>query len=206
VITQVQSTELNAPSPDPVALDVFGLGTLSYLLLTGLPPSDRRVDLLARLSKENDLRPSTVTDSVTGFVDELVQAATAPVPVQRLTSVAEFLEILEVVEDEATAPEPVHPADEQPGDDLDPLEARQGDVIGGEWRVEKRLGTGSASRALLVTNLRSEKPEVLKVALSDEKAARLKSGVESQGHLCGRRLRSRRRWTGLPQKSGRTSR
>ncbi|MEV0754541.1 BREX system serine/threonine kinase PglW [Streptosporangium sp. NPDC050280] len=165
--------ELNTPSPDPVALDVFGLGTLSYLLLTGLPPSDRRADLLARLSKENGLRPSTVADSVTGFMDELVQAATAPVPVQRLTSVAEFLEMLEVVEDEATAPESVHPADEQPGDDLDPLEARQGDVIGGEWRVEKRLGTGSTSRALLVTNLRSEKLEVLKVALSDEKAARL---------------------------------
>ncbi|MGW0058612.1 BREX system serine/threonine kinase PglW [Streptosporangium sandarakinum] len=166
--------ELSTQSPDPVALDVFGLGTLSYLLLTGQPPSDRRPELLARLAKENGLRPSTVADSVTEFMDELVQAATAPVPSQRLTSVAEFLEMLELVEDEATAPESVHPSDEAPGDDLDPLDARPGDVVGGgEWRVDKRLGTGSTSRALLVENLRTGRQEVLKVALSDEKAARL---------------------------------
>ncbi|MBB6475927.1 BREX system serine/threonine kinase PglW [Sphaerisporangium rubeum] len=164
--------ELTTPSPDPVALDVFGLGALSYLLLTGQPPGDRRAELLARLSKENGLRPSTVADSVTGFMDELVQAATAPVPAQRLTSVAEFLEMLEVVEEEATAPETVHPAADR-DDDLDPLDARTGDVVGGEWRVDKRLGTGSTSRALLVENLQTGKPEVLKVALSDEKAGRL---------------------------------
>ncbi|MET8140193.1 BREX system serine/threonine kinase PglW [Sphaerisporangium sp. NPDC005288] len=164
--------ELNAPSPDPVALDVFGLGTLSYLLLTGQPPGDRRAELLARLSKENGLRPSTVADSVTEFMDELVQAATAPVPTQRLTSVAEFLEMLELVEEEATAPETVHPAGDR-DDELDPLDSRPGDTLDDEWRVEKRLGTGSTSRALLVENLQTGRFEVLKVALSDEKAARL---------------------------------
>ncbi|MEU8404314.1 BREX system serine/threonine kinase PglW [Nonomuraea sp. NPDC048892] len=164
--------EVSAPKQDAVALDVFGLGTLAYLVLTGQPPSDKRAELLARLSKENGLRPSTVADSVTEFMDELVQAATAPVPTQRLTTVAEFIEMLELVEDEATAPESIHPSDEPQLKELDPLEARPGDVVG-EWQVEKRLGTGSTSRALLVKNLRTGKQEVLKVALSDEKAIRL---------------------------------
>lgn len=168
--------ELNAPAPDPVALDVFGLGTLSYLLLTGRPPADRRTELLARLSREDGLRPSTVDDSMTEFMDELVQAATAPEPARRLTGVAEFLEMLEAVEAEATATGPVHPArsgDERPGEGLDPLDARPGDVVGGEWRVDRRLGTGSTSRALLVENLRTGRSEVLRVALSDKKAIRL---------------------------------
>ncbi len=47
-------------------MDVFGLGTLSYLLLTGQPPATKRTELLARLAQENGLRPSTVADSITG--------------------------------------------------------------------------------------------------------------------------------------------
>ncbi|WP_203872166.1 BREX system serine/threonine kinase PglW, partial [Planomonospora parontospora] len=167
--------EFTAPAPDPVAMDVFGLGTLAYLLLTGQPPAEKRAELFARLSKENGLRASTVADSITEFMDEMVQAATAPVPSQRLTTVAEFLEMLEAVEEEATAPESVHPEGETvpEAEEADPLEARPGDVVGGTWRIEKRLGTGSTSRAFLAENLTSGKKEVLKVALSDEKAARL---------------------------------
>ncbi|MGW4422179.1 BREX-2 system phosphatase PglZ [Streptosporangium sp. NPDC004631] len=168
--------ELNAPDPDPVALDVFGLGALSYLLLTGRPPADRRTELLARLSREDGLRPSTADDSMTEFMDELVQAATVPEPARRLTGVAEFLEMLEAVEAEATATRPVHPArsgDERPEEGLDPLDARPGDVVGGEWRVDRRLGTGSTSRALLVENLRTGRSEVLRVALSEERTIRL---------------------------------
>ncbi len=167
--------ELTAPSPDAVAMDVFGLGTLSYLLLTGQPPAATRAELLARLDQENGLRPSSVADSVSEFMDELVQAATAPVPAQRLTTVADFLEMLEAVEDELTTPhsQSEHPASVPPEEEPDPLEARTGDLVGGEWRIAKRLGTGSTCRAFLAGNERTGQKEVLKVALSDEKASRL---------------------------------
>jgi serine/threonine protein kinase len=159
--------ELSTPSPDPVALDVFGLGTLSYLLLSGQAPSATRADLLARLATENGLRPSAAVDSVSEFMDELVQAATAPVPSQRLSSVADFVELLDGAEEELTAP----PSPE-PGPQIDLLEARPGDVVS-DWRIKRKLGTGSTSRAFLAENLRTGAAEVLKVALSDEKATRL---------------------------------
>jgi serine/threonine protein kinase len=168
--------ELSAPNPDPVAMDVFGLGALSYLLLTGQPPAAKRSELLTRLAQENGLRPSSVADSVSQFMDELVQAATAPVPVQRLTTVAELLEMLVPVEEELAAPRTTsgHPLTGSPDDELDPLEARAGDLAGrDEWRIVKRLGTGSTSRAFLADNQRTGRKEVLKVALSDEKASRL---------------------------------
>lgn len=159
--------ELSTPNPDPVALDVFGLGTLSYLLLSGKPPAATRAELLTRLASENGLRPSAAVDSVSEFMDELVQAATAPVPVQRLSGVADLLEMLEAVEEELTAPAPAEPASQ-----VDLLEAKPGDVVA-DWQITKKLGTGSTSRAFLARNLRTGADEVLKVALSDEKAARL---------------------------------
>ncbi|MFY1689799.1 BREX system serine/threonine kinase PglW [Plantactinospora sp. WMMB782] len=158
--------ESSAPAPDPVALDVFGLGTLAYLLLSGQPPAASRAELLARLAKEDGLRPSSTVDSVSEFMDELVQAATAPVPARRLASVAELLEMLQLVEEEFTAPPAV--AEEH----IDVLEAKLGDTVL-DWQIRKKLGTGSTSRAFLAENTRTGALEVLKVALSDEKAARL---------------------------------
>ncbi|TDC32512.1 BREX system serine/threonine kinase PglW, partial [Micromonospora sp. KC213] len=165
--------ELTAPRPDPVAMDVFGLGALAYLILTGEPPAAKRQELLARVARDNGLRPSSVADGISEFADELVQAATAPVPTQRLTTVSEFVEMLEEIENELTAPPPasVHPQEPEP-EPIDPLEARGGDRVA-EWTIRKRLGTGSTCRAFLAHNERTGRDEVLKVGLSDEKGARL---------------------------------
>lgn len=169
--------EFREPDADPVALDVFGLGTLAYLLLSNHPPATSRQELVSRLATDNGLRPSASADSVSEFMDEVVQAATAPQPSQRIATAEEFLELLWTVEEEVTAPPApsVHPEpDPEPEEVPDLLEARGGDELGG-WRITKRLGTGSTSRAFLAEGVGSnpEKQVVLKVALSDEKASRL---------------------------------
>ncbi len=114
----------------------------------------------------------------------------------RFATVSEFVEYLSVVEEDLTAPTSLTPpaaggaaggstgdggdtgdggnggaSDDEP--ESDSLEARRGDLVGGEWRIAKRLGTGSTSRAFLAHNVRTDADEVLKVALSEDKAPRL---------------------------------
>ncbi|MGW0434925.1 BREX system serine/threonine kinase PglW [Micromonospora sp. NPDC003197] len=180
--------ELTTSAPDPVAMDIFGLGALAYLILTGQPPATKRTELLGRLAKENGLRAAAVADSVSEFADELIHEATAPIPGQRLTTVAHFLELLTELEDELTAPPPVsvHPEEREP-EPVDPLEARAGDQVG-EWTIRKRLGTGSTCRAFLAHNERTKRDEVLKVGLSDEKADRLAREARVLGPLADSRV------------------
>ncbi|MEU9867381.1 BREX system serine/threonine kinase PglW [Actinomadura sp. NPDC048021] len=183
--------ELTAVDPDPVALDVYGLGVLTYLLATGKPPGTSQTEVLVRLEEGGGLRPSAVVDGLSADVDELVQAATAFQPERRLATVDEFLEMLECVEDALTAPAATDPgpapAPEQ--EEKDPLEAAPGDVLAGRWEVRRRLGTGSTSRAFLVRDLRADRagngrrPAVLKVALSDARAAVLVREAEVMRRL-----------------------
>ncbi|MEU3175921.1 BREX system serine/threonine kinase PglW, partial [Streptomyces sp. NPDC007000] len=187
--------ELTALSPDPVHLDVYGLGVLTYLLATGKAPAASQAELLARLEAGEGLRPSSLVDGLSEDVDFLVQAATAYRPGQRLSSVDEFLELLELVEDSLTAPAPAATApqgaaDEDDGTaaDKDPLEAVAGDVFAGRWEIRRRLGTGSTSRAFLVRDLQAETRRtrplaVLKVALSDSRSEILAREAEAMGRL-----------------------
>ncbi|WGD39508.1 BREX system serine/threonine kinase PglW [Streptomyces cathayae] len=184
--------ELTALSPDPVYLDVYGLGVLTYLLVTGKAPAASQAELLAHLEAGEGLRPSSLVDGLSEDVDELVQAATAYRPGQRLSSVDEFLELLEVVEDSLTAPAAAldgH-AEEETGAsaDKDPLEVVAGDVLAGRWEVRRRLGTGSTSRAFLVRDLEAETRRtrplaVLKVALSDSRGEILVREAEAMRRL-----------------------
>ncbi|MFJ9746193.1 BREX system serine/threonine kinase PglW [Streptomyces chartreusis] len=186
--------ELTALNPDPVYLDVYGLGVLTYLLVTGKAPAASQAELLARLEAGEGLRPSSLVDGLSEDVDDLVQAATAYRPGQRLSSVDEFLELLEVVEDSLTAPTTTTTGTEGPSEedappvDKDPLEAVAGDVFAGRWEIRRRLGTGSTSRAFLVRDLEAEARRtrplaVLKVALSDNRGEILAREAEAMGRL-----------------------
>ncbi|MFC9813330.1 BREX system serine/threonine kinase PglW [Streptomyces virginiae] len=177
--------ELTALNADPVYLDVYGLGVLTYLLVTGKAPAASQAELLTRLEAGEGLRPSSLVDGLSEDIDDLVQAATAYRPSQRLSSIDEFLEMLELVEDSLTTPA-APPAPEAP--EKDPLEAVAGDVLGGRWQVRRRLGTGSTSRAFLVHDqdyvARKTRPlAVLKVALSDNRGEILAHEAEVMGRL-----------------------
>lgn len=159
--------EFTTPDAPATLLDVFGLGALSYLILTGRAPAASREQLAQQLSTEHALVPSAVADSVTPAIDALVRKATAVSPPDRSGTVRAFLKGLDAIEEALTAPEKAAP-------DADPLKAARGDVIVG-WTVERVLGKGSTSRALLVA--KGDGPDrqqrVFKVALNDAAARRL---------------------------------
>ena len=147
-------------------LDVFGLGALSFLVLTGQPPAESRQQLAARLAANHALVPSAVADSVSPAMDTLVGQATQRSPADRTESVRAFLRGLDAIEDEITSPEAPQ--------ESDPLTAGKGDLVNG-WTVERVLGKGSTSRALLVSqgDDGNKAYRVYKIALSDSAARRL---------------------------------
>jgi serine/threonine protein kinase len=87
----------------------------------------------------------------------------------RLDTVGDFLELLEKVEDEATAPDREHFVE-------DPSQAKKDDELPGGFRVIRRLGQGACSVVLLVA--RGEDEYVLKVASDPEHNARLQEEAE----------------------------
>jgi hypothetical protein len=165
--------EFDAPYSDPIDLDVFGLGALSYLIMTGEPPARQRSGLVERLANDQGLHPYAVSDGVSDSLDALVYAATRSDVTRRLASADEFLELLDRVEQDSL------PGTAAPT--VDPLAAVPGQVVDADWVVERVLGTGATARALLVSCTVEHEDgsfhvarRVLKVALDENKAARLR--------------------------------
>jgi serine/threonine protein kinase len=165
--------EFGDPDIPPALLDVFGLGVLSYLILTGQPPAASRGDLAAKLVTDHALVPSSVADSISKNADALVSGATQRSAADRTESIRQFLKNLDAIEEELTAP------DKQ--EEKDPLTATKNDQIAG-WTVERILGKGSTSKALLVSKDGTSK-RVFKVALTDSAARRLAREAEQLGPL-----------------------
>jgi serine/threonine protein kinase len=168
--------ESEQPFPDPVDLDVFGLGAVSYLILTGEPPAAQRSALRERLRTDGGLRLFAVADGVSDELDELVYGATRAEPDDRLGTADRFIELLDRAAQEATAPELA------PTVEIDPLVALPNQSLDGEWSVRKVLGTGATARALLVERIVEDEDgeplveeRVFKVALDQEKAERLRA-------------------------------
>jgi serine/threonine protein kinase len=167
--------EFQNPDAPAGLLDVFGLGALSYLILTGEAPAASRADLAQRIVADHALVPSSVADAVSAAMDDLIRDATQAQLPDRTESVRAFLKSLDTIEEELTAPD-------QP-DEKDPLTALKGDEING-WVVEGILGKGSTSKALLVSQpSNDDNKRVFKAGLTDSAAKRLRREAEELGQL-----------------------
>jgi serine/threonine protein kinase len=187
--------EYDQPFADPVALDIFGLGAVSYLLLTSRSPSADRAALIERLTGEGGLHPYAVADGVDDRLDQLVYEATRADWSERLPSADRFLDLLDKIEQDTTpetAAQPgsaaVDPLTAMPGQ---PVDAAEGDHDA-PWIVERVLGTGATARALLLSRTvedddgaEARGERVLKVALDEDKASKLRGEARALEQVGG---------------------
>lgn len=156
-----------------IPLDVYGLGALSYLILTGEPPAASLAELQSRLESNGALDPQVADATVADVLADLVRHATRRVEADRLATVEEFLAGLDDAEDALTAP----PADATPEERpraTDPLTAGRGEMLGERFEVQEHRGQGSTGTALLVDDyVRTLTGVILKIARDDAAARRL---------------------------------
>ncbi|UQA97320.1 BREX system serine/threonine kinase PglW [Streptomyces halobius] len=179
--------ETDADHPDPVDLDVFGLGAIAHHILTGMPPAETRTALKERLAADGGLHMYAVSDAVDSGLDELVYTATRASVDDRLDSADAFLRHLDEAE-QAIAAHAV-------AVEADPLSATPGQAVDGDWTVERVLGSGATARALYVTRVSEdehgrqvEEERVLKVALDAEKNERLASEAAALQQISSGRI------------------
>ncbi|MFE1902227.1 BREX system serine/threonine kinase PglW [Streptomyces gardneri] len=177
---------------DPVDLDLFGLGAVAYLILTGEAPAAQRSALIERLSAEGGLHPYAVADGLSDGLDALIYRATRAEVVDRLPSADRFLDLLDEVEQQAAAP------DQPVAVEVDPLTALPGQPVDEAWTVKRVLGTGATARALLVERVIEEPvgpddktivvERVFKVALDQDKDSRLYAEANALKTVGGGRI------------------
>jgi serine/threonine protein kinase len=174
-------TVRRAKDAPPTPLDVFGLGSTAYLVLTGKAPA-RTGDLERVYRDQAGFNPQAVVPELNDFVATVVEDATRFTESERTATVEQFLENLAAAEAELveSAEQPI----EVPT--LDPLEASAGQSIGaGRFTVIARRGSGSTGTAILVDDASREgaKAAILKLARDDTAAARLKVEAEALADL-----------------------
>ena len=187
--------ELRIPKADPVRLDVYGLGVLTYLLVTGQAPGasqsrgagplgSRRGAASKRLGRRTDPRTSTTwwrRPPRTSRADVCPRSTTSW-RCWSSSSRRSPRRTPPTADAAAGAGGGGGPASETDEGGASRRRTRwkrwPGDVLAGRWEVVRRLGTGSTSRAFLVRDLDGASRgaaapvpvAVLKVALSEAEA------------------------------------
>jgi serine/threonine protein kinase len=156
--------------------DVFSVGCLAWLMLTGQHPAatvgEREQRIQATKDGEGGLRPSSVRTDL-AILDEAIAFATRPNLHARADAIADWFNGW--VLDALTRPT----VDASAG--ADPREAQKGDTLPGGLRVERRLGSGGTA---LVLHVRREGRDfALKVPHDAGCAERLQSEAKTLGEL-----------------------
>ena len=158
----------------PVPLDVYGLGALAYLILTGVAPAATLAELQERLASSGGLDPSRANKDLSESFARVVLHATREVESERTVSIDAFLTGLEGAYERDTAPGVEHPPAP-----ADPLDAASGQVIGDRFEVLSRRGSGSTGTALEVNDYEREREcVILKLARDDRAGQRLDAEAE----------------------------
>lgn len=137
-------------------LDVYSLGAIAFLVLSGRPPAADAIELAEALRRDGALQLSNALDGASKSLQDLVEYSTKAQVSMRIATAEEFLEYLDAAEEELTAPTP-----EQT---VDPSQAKAGDRIAGGFTVVRRLATTATSDVLLVKRDGADEELVLKVA------------------------------------------
>ena len=143
--------------------DVFSLGAISHHIFTGKPPASSLMELRQKLFDQKGLNISSVLDGSGSELCDLIQNSTNPDVLNRFGTMDEYLEQLQLVEDEFTEPDEEHIEN--------PLDAQAKDRMKGGFRVKERLGKGGSATVFLVEHRGKE--VVLKLANRTELNDRL---------------------------------
>lgn len=153
----------------------------AYAIFSGKHPAADVEELATKYRNGPGLRVSEVVDGTPDKLQELIQFATDLSPSSRPVDVAEFLKLLEEVEDELIMPEP------EVGKHS--LDAKAGDTLSGGFTVVHRLGSGSAAIPER-TNAYDWSDNVVVLSDSPDKADRLRQGEPTE-NLAGLATRFR---------------
>lgn len=159
-----QAPELRRdPTKRTVEADIFSLGAIGYLLLTGQAPGNTVAEVDARMKARRCLDPRDASDDVPDQLAEAITMATTEVVANRANDVTEWIYL---VLDSATSPALPRDAEHSP------LQARKDEVVGG-YKVIRVLGHGASSRVLEVEH--DDARYALKVSLGTEHDERIRS-------------------------------
>lgn len=162
------------PDPDGVALDVFSLGAIAHLLITGKPPAQNRTELRQALGA-GGLSLAASMPGIHSEVDDLVRRATSPVVSDRYQRASELTAAIAVALAAVTG--------DRSAVAVDPLVAEPGDVLADRFTVKQRLGKGSTATALWCEDRRFEREVVLKVSLGGSCDDRIRAEAEALANL-----------------------
>jgi serine/threonine protein kinase len=147
-----------------VEADIFALGAVAFLVLTGKPPAANLLERAQVIRTRRCFDPRSIDESVPEAVAQLVCQATDATIASRPDDAGQWIEMLL---EEVTAPAAERPLE------ISPLEARAGDMVG-PYLVEGVLGHGASARVLLVSD-DAGRQLALKVSLGADHDERLQA-------------------------------